>query len=506
MDTDNIMQLYKHAVLTIVWTVKDGYRELIFAAVDMVQAFKGDACGTEEIGVKVQNRRLFYKRHLMTVGDGLKWYENAIHDNELTMPWQPQTKIYLCPHGAQQPRYVLSPKWPNRLYRENYPFSPLRDQGVRVSSYMAAERLLSLEDFISNVEVSEWISARLMCPLNENLEYLGSVNLAFPNPYYCRSRMRLTPTASANASDFVTIYFDRDCSSDNLQVVLQERINKGYASLRRVPVTGSSVKMDLMGTSDEVSYSVVDESGELLDWQDFAPFIREINIDYGIVSRTSGVLCKDGVVQYCNKTCHQDQVLKDETIQLPEIVLHNKIATLGYARDLRNRAKGQFIYGDNRGGEAERKIREIVNKARRRLLIIDPYCSSRTAEMYFPYINPGVQLIVYCTRKGLDDRGERGTLADECARFQSVIDDHVKSGGTAKVYVCDKSALHDRFILVDDADAWLLGSSLETLGDSLSVIVRLENGAYVVHALEDALAKCRQRTLEDIRNNVADGE
>lgn len=114
VDTDNITQLYKQAVLTIVWTVKDGYRELIFAAVDMVQAFKGDACGTEEIGVKVQNRRLFYKRHVMSVGDGLKWFENAIHENELAMPWQPQTKIYLCPQSAKLPRYVLSPKWPNR--------------------------------------------------------------------------------------------------------------------------------------------------------------------------------------------------------------------------------------------------------------------------------------------------------------------------------------------------------------------------------------------------------
>ncbi len=503
----NLAKGYNQAVLTVVWTVQNGFRELMFAAVELVPEYLGEQHPTGEIGTLVKPRRLYYKRHVFSAEDGLAWYAEAIQRNELTMPWQQGTKIYLHPSNCKQPNYTLTPRWPETLYNDKFPFRARYGQGVRVSNYMSTEQLVALEKFISNAEVAEWIGERLMWPLNENLEYLGSVNLVLPNRYYCHSRMRLAPADDPSEADSINVYFDRDCAGDDLCLLLQERINGCYAAVRRVPITDKHMHLDLMGRGDEVAYCVVDADGQVVDQQDFAPFLRRIVVGMDIVNSVSTFTCSDGKMQTCDKTSHSEQIIcGDEMGDLPELTLHNRMAKMAHARDLKYRAKEQYVFGRNHRGEAERKIREIVNSAKHKLVVIDPYCSSETAEMYFPAINSDVQVFVYCTRKGFDDKAQEGCLKIECDRFRAFLEMHGKSDGRAIVSICDKSSLHDRFILVDDSESWMLGSSLVSLGKGLSVILKMENGASVAHELEECVSECVCMSFDVFVNNLTASE
>ena len=257
------------------------------------------------------------------------------------------------------------------------------------------------------------------------------------------------------------------------------------------------MKVDLMAMSDEVGYCVVDKSGTVIDWQDFAPFLRKIVIGYDIVSSTEQFRCKDGKVQCCSKSSHIEQQLKDESEKLPEMVLHDRLATMAYARDLKFKTKEQYVYLPNHAGDAERRIREIINAAKRKLVIIDPYCSSMTAEMYFRALNHGVRLYVYCTRKGFDVNESGISSEGDGIHFKAFIDQHVKTGGEIEVWICDKSALHDRFIIIDDDEVWMLGSSMTTIGNSLSVIVRLDCGHVVMEELYAFVASCGKKSLTE---------
>jgi hypothetical protein len=488
---------YRQAVLTVAWTVQNGYRELIFASVELVPIYLGNQRSIEEIGVKVGKRRLYYKRHVLSAKDGVDWYRKAHQNERLSMAWQPETEINLRPKGESVPSFVISPRWPDTLYSDNFPFRARYGQGVHVSHFRPTDDLRSLMDFISNADVSEWISSRLMWPLNENLEYLGSVNLVIPNPFYCHSRMRLIPASDTNGRESVSVYFDRDCSSDELTLILQERINKCLAPVRQFQIKGTQMKIDLMALSDEVGYYVVDKSGTVIDRQDFAPFLRKIVVGYDVVSSTEEFRCKDGKVQCCSKSSHLEQQLKDESEKLPEMVLHDRLATMAYARDLKYKTKELYVYKPNHGADAERRIREIINKANRNLVIIDPYCSSATAEMYFRAINHGVKLSVYCTHKGFDSNKTAVSMKDDGMRLNTFINQHVNTKAQVYVWICNESSLHDRFIIVDDEEVWMLGSSMITIGNSLSVIVRLENGPAVIKELYSFIASCDKISLKE---------
>lgn len=59
----------------------------------------------------------------------------------------------------------------------------------------------------------------------------------------------------------------------------------------------------------------------------------------------------------------------------------------------------------------------------------------------------------------------------------------VDQGRKIEVEVVGHSYIHDRFIIVDEQETWLLGSSVATLGESLSAIIKLEDSGAVASKL-----------------------
>ena len=69
--------------------------------------------------------------------------------------------------------------------------------------------------------------------------------------------------------------------------------------------------------------------------------------------------------------------------------------------------------------------------------------------------------------------------------------------GPISVYIADQDLLHDRFVIVDNKDVWLLGSSLNSIGRALSVIVRLDESSTRRKAIQTTNMIVDQATLLD---------
>ena len=54
---------------------------------------------------------------------------------------------------------------------------------------------------------------------------------------------------------------------------------------------------------------------------------------------------------------------------------------------------------------------------------------------------------------------------------------------TPLVHIISPSSLHDRFLVVDE-DVWLIGNSLNSLGEKASMVVRLPNPEEVIEQLQ----------------------
>ncbi len=504
---------YRQAVFTAVFSFVDGYGELLFASLEFVPKFLGVCYGlNDEQQVKAKGRRLFFLRHVIDdVPMALEMYRQTAQTGQIQMPWQNDSPINMMPYipvpkispdsvsdfegiegpnDKSKPALVYFPRLETPFYIDNPPFRKSIFRGALVSHIMLNGRNRGAEQFLSDKAISQWIEDRLMWPLNENLEYLGSFSCIFPNPHYCRSHMRLVPQANGG-KDSVWVAFDRDCSRKGLTMLLEERVSLNLGPVRSIPIDSRVVEVELTGCCDEVGYRVLDGNGLILEHQDFAPFIRGITVDFSLIKpRKSKKQLGEAAVSGSKL---QIPGLRNKDVDVPELELQHKRAIFRFAREAKEKAKFQYLYFCQRE-EAERRIWGIIASARERLIIVDPYFSAASIEDFIEDIDARVEVSVYCSSGALKE--DKSNALGK--RLLEKVERLVQEGRRITVEVAGHSYIHDRFIVVDGREAWLLGSSVATLGDSLSAIIKLENGSEVSGVLLEYINKMpSKQSLEE---------
>jgi len=504
-DIDNYCRdNYGQTVFTAVFSFTNGYGELLFASLEFIPKFLCACYGMDdEQQVKVKGKRMFFLRHVVNdVSVALEMYRQTAQTGQIQMPWQNDSPINMMPYipvskispdsicafegieesnDKSEPSLVYFPRLESPFYIDNPPFRKSTFRGALVSHIMLNGRNRRAEQFLSDKAISQWIEDRLMWPLNENLEYLGSFSCIFPNPYYCHSHMRLVPQANGG-KDSVRVVFDRDCSRKGLTMQLEERVSLNLGPVRSVPVDSRVVEVGLTGCSDEVGYKVLDENGLILEYHDFAPFLRGITVNLSLIKpRKSKKHLGEATVAGSEL---QIPGRHNKDVEIPELKLQHKCAIFRFAREAKEKAKFQYLYFCQRE-EAERRIWGIIASARESLIIVDPYFSAASIEDFIEDLDTRIEVSVCCSSGALKE--------DKCnalgKRLLGKVESLVKKGRRITVEVAGHHYIHDRFIVVDGRETWLLGSSVATLGASLSAIIKLENGGEVSGALLEYINK-----------------
>ena len=102
-------------------------------------------------------------------------------------------------------------------------------------------------------------------------------------------------------------------------------------------------------------------------------------------------------------------------------------------------------------------IPAIIKEAKDNIVLVDPYCDSK-ALVFLNNKNKDVSLTIY--------KGQHSKLKEEETKIFEA-----QNGSTN---VVTKNPLHDRFLIIDQKQCFLLGSSLNNAGKSLLTITKIE--------------------------------
>lgn len=508
-------RLYSQAAITMCWRLTrhkiagdagmENHRQLIFASVELIpeymkvfQESPGSVLDAEQQAT-FTGARVFFIRFVVSAAEGIDWYEQSLKDGFIRMFWDGNKTVEFHPYHNDDIRLVSYPQYPETAYLTDSPIIQKCWNHAQVSHFMPVDPLDELTEFVSHQNIADWIGERLCWRLENSIEFLGSICLVAPNPYYHRSSCRLNPDPSRKGPDRVEFRVDRDPSHflNPLTVILAERFNGNeFGVTQQRPLTnGEPLDFILRGRANETGYAVIDSNGTIWDMQDFAPFIRSISVEMGVVDKELVYNCKDGKKQRITKLGAKRDITIDEPNEPTKtMALSSKIVAI---RRRNRRSITQFVYY-RQEGEAERKIRELIHSARRSLFIADPYYSPQTAKLFLEATrSTDVQTTILCTVGGLKKCKDG---SDPGRELLAIVKEAAGKNLPApiNVKVCPQDMLHDRFIVIDESEAWLLGSSLNTLGDSLSVIVRLDNPqATIIPVLDKIVRDNQTRRLDE---------
>ena len=102
-------------------------------------------------------------------------------------------------------------------------------------------------------------------------------------------------------------------------------------------------------------------------------------------------------------------------------------------------------------------ITNLINRANENIVLVDPYCDKK-ALVYFNHKKPGVSLTIY--------KGPHSRLKDEEVA--------IYEAQNGKIKVINKEPFHDRYLILDQNDCFLISTSLNSAGKSLMSIIKIE--------------------------------
>ncbi|WP_162497503.1 hypothetical protein [Roseovarius dicentrarchi] len=107
------------------------------------------------------------------------------------------------------------------------------------------------------------------------------------------------------------------------------------------------------------------------------------------------------------------------------------------------------VYGPQRQYDFLRDLKEIILGAQKEVFVIDPYFDGQAFETY------------------LGPLGNSCSIRVLCSRYSSEVASHVAAFG-AQYGLCPElrksSNLHDRLVIIDGSDCWIVGGSIKDAG------------------------------------------
>lgn len=350
---------------------------------------------------------------------------------------------------------------------------PMFDGSVRVYTKLNGSsefrNILPQDKFL---KVDLLVKKYLGISLIEHMEFLGSVFLCMPNPYLKDVQLEL---GRGRRKLLVSLLFRTGKSLKNgfFEVVDERKFGTGFCI--RQEIINDKFVIDLPNEPELLRYRIYSASGELLE--DCANyFVGKISFTMAIegLKRVFQINDKQTIVNmktYEHFSVGDDEDSYDDLLRREQSERELKLLE----------EKRIFVYfpGDrgrtNSKEKAVQIIRELINGAKERCIICDPYLSGDD------YLEYGIQvsstniiLKLITSEKFMLQKISKEGSKTQGDHMDDILS-QVKSKIMIECYILkgrERSPLHDRFIIVDDS-AYLLGSSLAEFGSRATTLYKV---------------------------------
>lgn len=459
--------------------------------------------------------RVFYRRHVVSVDEAVKFYLSAWENDPFVINWG-NASSRVATTGLQSEatltNYYLSD-------HSKLPFIATAWDVARVHSLYPVNND-SIWKSIAHKKVAEWLHERLGFGLLEDKyqQLLGSMHLVLPNPVYRRQRARLIPGDAAQPNQVQVRCVsrrNREEQRDTMLLCVVEKKSDGYASSTPIPLTGEYTRVPLMGNDEQVGYLLHCPRRGLLGYSEFARFIHKLHVSISAHEETLRLnlrTAENGEISTVE--VNRYRVVSEATYGMDDIdcgeeqELGRRLKKNALAKEKQEQAVKleQFICTE--AEESKMHVRNILNRAAERVIIIDPYFSPLAVVHYIMtlqhmHIVPEIIVSAEGLKKSIsllfgqtweDDEtcpvsamDDSSGLAPTPKTHAEIFDELLRSEkwqDKFKVQVMPGlGGFHDRFLIVDST-VWLSGHSFNDLGKRLSVIIRLPDGTLILDALD----------------------
>lgn len=488
--------LYKQAIITMLWCIKcpekghSAWRRLIFASIELIPEYWGREYSIPEDSFHTNNPncRYYYRRWCVDVSTAIRWYDEIRKEHVIHFIDEPTKQVHLFPEGDSEQIIVESPAYPYLATTTESPIVASNWGAVRISHITPhkdceEEGLLEL---IRDMSIIEWINSRLMFDLNDNIDYLTTVNFIAPNPYYCRASLRLGER-DKNGKEIAILSLDNYPKEECLNVICCEKINGEPANFQIYRISNSPINFKLSKIADQVGYAVFTNEYQLIDYSGFNSFLRKIN--FTIKTTGSKVHYKTNkgksITVEKNST---DEYIEEGNDDSPEIQLSHKKARLKHSREEKKAAENQFLFGNNED-EAADFVRGLINSAKKTITIIDPYFTNEQVVEYLLSIaNRHIKVTLYTSSEGFKTTGlDVAQLGKELENLRKKLKEQRHIDNFEINVMTGSPIFHDRFIIIDEKDVWLSGNSFGTIGKRVSSLIKLHNPVEILERLKSII-------------------
>lgn len=352
---------------------------------------------------------------------------------------------------------------------------PKRNSGLFVWTQIDDKRALQ-DKFISSTissemrEMSQLTNDWLGFNICEKYEHLGNIYLVAPNPYFRD--------------------FDISLCKDPIGIFYQFKLRKGITEKFKVRVIdkhGDNVALDKLYDIEEpiglielphepnlTECRIYNSANQLIFVDGPAVFLKSVHVGMNMKQADFHVKIDD---PSGNKEFVVEKFSAERPINIGTRSDFNAPYFFKNAENSRkhvsNKENKNFIFFSGpKSGERERSdqkeeaktlIRELINKARFKCYICDPYFSAQDLIDYAFYIkNTSVELRIMNSNEATN-RDKSKTLSEMVTEYNS------KPFQNIEVRILRSDVLHDRFIVADN-DVWFVGTSLNQIGTKATCI------------------------------------
>lgn len=372
---------------------------------------------------------------------------------------------------------------------------PQRNSGLfvwtQIDSERSVERQFRREKYSSDMKAmshltEDWLGFNIW----EKSEHIGNIYMVAPNPYY----RDLDVSLSTNPSGIFYQFKLRHGIKEKFKIRVIDKHGDNIALDNIFEVKDSMGLITLPHEPHLTELRVYNSNDDLIGIEGPFTFIKNIEVNMSMKQADFHVKVqdKDGIKEF-----EVEKYSKESPVSIGEPLSFNAAFYFKNAENSRkhiiNRENSIFIFfkGSKEGEDSERElqrkeaqkiIRDLINKAQFRCFICDPYFSLTDLYEFAFYIrNSGVQLNIL-NAKEVIDKNMAKDLSEAIHQynekpFQKII---------CRILRGAKSILHDRFIISDN-NVWFIGTSLNQIGskatcigkvpesDNMEIIKEIEN-------------------------------
>lgn len=482
---------YGMAVIHLAWDLRrngegrEAERTLIFAFVELLPAEipppeddydAKDPRFSKRLGGQSEHR--IYVRHAVVKASTARdWYDGC-RRGVATLP---EDGRILEPdaEGAKRLRLVAldeEPPWPTLLCvadHDTIPFAPDWAESPRVHHLVATtERALDgLWSENEKERAQRWLEERLHFSLAEYPEYWGSVHLVAPNPVYRHIHAGRQQRTEQAVSVALRLEPRAGKRVEGLELIYRGANATGTLYEHTIHVQSPLLRVSFDHRAQPFQTDVIDSArGMLANPHGLRVFIGGFKFSTGF----GGRLQVNGPTPESTYTVHRSARSDQGSLMaVPEVVSAEiRMANAALVRSRRGAAARQDQRWFRDQQEAVDVIRDLVNKAEREILLVDPYFGGMELWKFMLAVGSEVIPVRVLSSAAVlvKHRGEEGErLRDVLEQVRS----HPRMNPfEVRVMIGARPPVHDWFLLVD-GNIWLLGSSLNEIGSRGTVMVAL---------------------------------